>query len=478
MLKKIEDKLSQSFLHAAHIFDELLILDSQKMFRLFQGEERNQHGFATDLMRRLYRDSVSVLGDFSKHRVLVQAVPLVEGQSPATRQLMIVTSVPEKDHGQSMPRLIVAKIKKEDVFYPGNLPSFAASHPFESTTFVCAGEGASAVSLAALSWVTDRADRSCERLVESLLPSDRVIKGGERLIRLEGPGVFYATPISSAFVETIDGFGRQASGHDVLMNDWWMVAGASERQLQDAVFAVLLLPRFVLLASFLPVDFGFYKVTSLWRQRRAFLHQLQYKASHDPLTGLLGRGEMCRLIELLMNDSARRAKGAAIVLIDIDHFKDINDSFGHIAGDKVIGAVAERIQSLMRQDHLVARFGGDELIALLPGLSAEASALKRATDIRRACSRPIHVDSGLTCRITVSLGVAVLAADQDVEEWISRADHALYRAKRGGRNCVASLHGVYVPQEDDDRTVDGELEALSPDLELLQGGVDQEGGQA
>ena len=157
-------------------------------------------------------------------------------------------------------------------------------------------------------------------------------------------------------------------------------------------------------------------------------------------------------------------------MIDIDHFKDINDSLGHLAGDKVICMVAKRIQSLMRSDSLVGRLGGDELIALMPGVASEASALKRANELRQACSSPVRLDAELSCRITVSLGVAVLGVDRSVEEWIARADQALYCAKRNGRNCVASCHGVYVPKGDEPTNADGD-ESSSPELELLQGGA-------
>lgn len=201
------------------------------------------------------------------------------------------------------------------------------------------------------------------------------------------------------------------------------------------------------------------------------MRQLQHRALHDPLTGLPDRGEVYRRIQALMLDVVDRSKGAAIALIDIDHFKDINDSPGHISGDKVICMVAKRLRSLMRSDSLVGRLGGDELIVLMPGVASEASALKRANEMRQACSLPVVLDDELSCRITVSLGVAELGIDRSVDEWIARADQALYRAKRGGRNCVASRHGVYVPQGEECITADG-YGLCSLELELLDGGAE------
>lgn len=292
-------------------------------------------------------------------------------------------------------------------------------------------------------------------------------------LKLGDRGLVFAKRIASDSVASVDGFGRQASAHDLLMNDWWMVVGASEKQLHEATFALLLVPRLFLIASFVPVGYGFFLITSLRRKRVGVLSDLRYRATHDPLTGLPDRGEVYRRIQVLMLDVVDRSKGATIVLIDIDYFKDINDSLGHIAGDKVICGVSERIQSLMRSDSFVGRLGGDELIALLPGVASETSALKRANEIRQACSLPIELDDELSCRITVSLGVAVLGVDRSVDEWIIRADQALYRAKSGGRNCVASRHGVYVPQGEERITADADADGFSsPELELLDGGAE------
>ena len=137
-------------------------------------------------------------------------------------------------------------------------------------------------------------------------------------LKLGDRGLVFAKRIASDSVASVDGFGRQASAHDLLMNDWWMVVGASEKQLHEGTFALLLVPRLFLIASFVPVGYGFFLITSLRRKRVGVLSDLRYRATHDPLTGLPERGEVYRRIQVLMLVVVDGSKGATIVLMDID----------------------------------------------------------------------------------------------------------------------------------------------------------------
>ena len=465
-----DKELGKAFLHSAHIFDELLIVDAGKTFQSFQPRVSPQSGLASPWMRKLYQKSLYALADSTEQRFLVQGVPSIKGDLSPDARLMVLTAVPQIHPGSVGPRLVVAKIKDQDLFYPKNSSGFKASHPFSLTSFVCSGAGSSAFLAKGPVQAAGLSDWACNRLGPSLMAAEKN-HAAHQALRLGGRGLVFAKRITSDAVASVDGFGRQALEHDLLMNDWWMVVGASQKELNKATFELLLVPRLFLIASFAPVSYGFYAITSLRRKRQRVIRQLQYRAAHDPLTGMPDRGEMYRRAQELMLDVVNRDKGVSLLMIDIDHFKDINDSLGHLAGDKVICMVAKRIQSLMRSDSLVGRLGGDELIALMPGVASEASALKRANELRQACSSPVRLDAELSCRITVSLGVAVLGVDRSVEEWIARADQALYCAKRNGRNCVASCHGVYVPKGDEPTNADGD-ESSSPELELLQGGAE------
>jgi diguanylate cyclase len=127
-----------------------------------------------------------------------------------------------------------------------------------------------------------------------------------------------------------------------------------------------------------------------------------------------------------------------LIVWDIDHFKSINDRYGHKIGDQVIACVARKISQRLRQSDFIARFGGEEFVALLSDCDA-ASARELAEGLRKEIAGCM-VDLERGCvRTTVSCGIAELAPEEDDARLFARADEALYRAKRGGRNrvCIA-----------------------------------------
>ncbi|SDK62259.1 GGDEF domain-containing protein [Billgrantia gudaonensis] len=164
-------------------------------------------------------------------------------------------------------------------------------------------------------------------------------------------------------------------------------------------------------------------------------------AYRDELTQLLNRRaffSVCR--EQLA--SRRSADPFAVVLIDVDHFKAINDSLGHAAGDQVLREVAGRFQAELRSDDILCRFGGEEFALALPGNSLDAAA-ELAERLRLALrSRPLAY-AGQRFDGTASFGVAAVAGDEvDLDALIKAADQAMYRAKRQGRDRVCTASGV------------------------------------
>ena len=164
------------------------------------------------------------------------------------------------------------------------------------------------------------------------------------------------------------------------------------------------------------------------------LHRL---ARTDPLTGVLNRLALDEEAERLFRQATVQARPLAALMIDTDHFKQINDRFGHADGDRVLATLAACLGERLRQAGMLGRIGGEEFLVLLPDRAvAEAAAFGEAL---RSAVAALHPMLDGAPGVTVSIGVAVLApVDADVHALIRRADRALYEAKRSGRNCVVT----------------------------------------
>ncbi len=166
--------------------------------------------------------------------------------------------------------------------------------------------------------------------------------------------------------------------------------------------------------------------------------QRSFRAARiDPLTRVPNRLQMEEAVDELWARARRLGGKHSAALCDIDHFKQFNDQFGHLAGDEVLRSVAQGIRSALRQSDEVYRYGGEEFLVILPeqGLAEAARAMDRV----RAAIANLAIAAALGAeRITISVGVAELTPeDPSFSAWIERADQALYRAKHAGRNRVA-----------------------------------------
>ena len=159
--------------------------------------------------------------------------------------------------------------------------------------------------------------------------------------------------------------------------------------------------------------------------------EVAYLASHDSLTNALTRRHMNELCAIELDRSQRHGHSMALLIMDLDHFKRINDTYGHQAGDRVLTQFVAQVQQLLRRPDLLARFGGEEFVALLPQTNL-ADAVSVAQRIREACER---ANPGEGC--TVSIGVTTnQSATDTLDALIARADKAMYLAKANGRNRV------------------------------------------
>lgn len=156
-------------------------------------------------------------------------------------------------------------------------------------------------------------------------------------------------------------------------------------------------------------------------------------AVKDPLTGLFNRRYASSRLGQALDGLAAGGEPVSVALIDIDHFKRINDTWGHAAGDSVLEGFAARIMREMRAVDIAARFGGEEFILIFPGTQA-AAALEAAERVRAAVARDSFAGPEGALSVTVSVGVAEARLGDDVEDLLGRADAALYEAKASGRN--------------------------------------------
>jgi diguanylate cyclase len=171
---------------------------------------------------------------------------------------------------------------------------------------------------------------------------------------------------------------------------------------------------------------------------REQLGTLQGEALKDPLTGLRNRRGLDHALKQLLSGSSQGLAGTAILMVDIDHFKRVNDTYGHLFGDQVIRGCAQVLTSMVKGRDIVARFGGEEFLVLLPE-TRQDGALALAEQIRRSFGNVRIRRAGREEAmepVTISIGVALPAPDEAMESLLERADKALYQAKSEGRNCV------------------------------------------
>jgi diguanylate cyclase (GGDEF)-like protein len=161
-------------------------------------------------------------------------------------------------------------------------------------------------------------------------------------------------------------------------------------------------------------------------------------ASTDPLTDLLNRRAFILLAEQAFAGAKMSGEALAIILIDIDHFKNVNDQYGHLVGDHALAQVATRLRDNLRARDRIARYGGEEFIVLLESVSP-ASAYAMAERLRQAVAESPLPARGLLVPVTISLGVAGTepgAMAESLDQLIAQADSALFSAKRDGRNTA------------------------------------------
>jgi diguanylate cyclase (GGDEF)-like protein len=165
--------------------------------------------------------------------------------------------------------------------------------------------------------------------------------------------------------------------------------------------------------------------------------QAQYMALHDALTGLPNRSHLTQRFEMVLSAIRGAQQEAALIFIDLDHFKDVNDTLGHATGDALLIEVSRRLRGAVRGSDLVARLGGDEFLILMVATDIRSEIERVRLRLTRAVAEPVHL-GGRDLHVTASIGVALYPQHgNDVQTLMRNADLAMYSAKEGGRNALA-----------------------------------------
>jgi two-component system, cell cycle response regulator len=183
------------------------------------------------------------------------------------------------------------------------------------------------------------------------------------------------------------------------------------------------------------------EVRLLYKELAQYSKKQQELALHDPLTGLPNRRLLEDRIATTLQHAARHTRKAAVMYLDLDGFKPINDTHGHATGDEILKQVAQRLVNSSRKEDTVARVGGDEFVIVLAEVANVASAQEPASKLIEVVSEPYQVGD-LTLNLSTSIGIALFPDHaNDVNQLIHMADQALYDAKRSGKNrhCVAHM---------------------------------------
>jgi diguanylate cyclase (GGDEF)-like protein len=252
---------------------------------------------------------------------------------------------------------------------------------------------------------------------------------------LVGAAVFFL--VNSSLVATVIALVQRLRVGRYLVQDWFF-------QVSTGGLLLGLAPMVALAADFaLPfVALLFLPLLAVHRGGRQAIAK-EHQALHDALTGLPNRSLFSHRIEQVLNAGLRSDRIAAVMLIDLDHFKEINDTLGHHAGDRLLQEVAVRLRASLDEQDTVARLGGDEFGVLLSELPRNEAAGAVAERLLAQLREPFSID-GLTLEVDASIGIACAPEHgSDVEQLNQRADIAMYAAKEGGRG-----HVLFEPQLD------------------------------
>jgi len=245
---------------------------------------------------------------------------------------------------------------------------------------------------------------------------DRLVLGDADGVQYDGPGGLAPSTASHPIAVPLTGHDGATAGELRLLFRGNKVALSEREQFTLRAFAAALSTAI--------------RNASAFAETKRLAAEHEHAAKHDPLTGLANRRQLYTVGDDFLAE--RSAEGQiGLLLMDLNHFKEVNDTLGHVAGDEVLRQVAARLKDTSPEEDLVVRLGGDEFAVLFIGLPAPALAVPRAREILASLDEPMEVD-GMRLVIEASAGVALAPARGGLEELLRRADVAMYQAKRAG----------------------------------------------
>lgn len=245
-------------------------------------------------------------------------------------------------------------------------------------------------------------------------------------------------PHSGSYEYSVHGQGHFLNVRFIPELNWYLFVDKREDGALDEIRQSLYLNLLICLLVTLIV------LALLNRVIKRYQGKIQAQATLDSLTELPNRRGFDLLAAQAIHEAQREPKPLTALLLDLDHFKTLNDTYGHLAGDQVLIGFARDLESCLRHSDIVCRWGGEEFIVLLKDTDGETG-LMIAEKIRQHVEQQRYAYDAKELQLTVSIGLTTLQVDETLHTLLSRADHAMYRAKQAGRNrtCVEMPHSSY-----------------------------------
>lgn len=238
-------------------------------------------------------------------------------------------------------------------------------------------------------------------------------------------------PLSGTYEHRVNGKEHFLNVRYIPELNWYLFVDKEEESALSDIRHSLYLNLFICLVITLIVVYLLNLVVN------RFQYRIEAQATLDSLTGLPNRRGFNLWAVKTLKDAQRDARPLTAMLLDLDHFKRLNDTHGHLAGDEVLAGFADDLKSCLRQSDIICRWGGEEFIILLKGTDT-LDAHDVAEKIRLLAEQHSYTFSGEPLQVTVSIGLSQLLPDDTLQSLIARADSALYRAKQSGRNQICT----------------------------------------